>query len=242
VLQSLRGNVQDALQRAEELAVQNEQLYHFTLAQIHQHASNLSASLAALEKCEQTAAVLALKGKVLHKKGLAARALEVFDQALERKSELEENDVSRLQCQAAVLRAELKGQHQEAMELLRQRLTNNVRDDQCWLDLAVVQGESGNWEDALQSCEQCLELREQRLGSTHPATLVARNQKALSLFGQKRFKVFKKRFFLKPPLAELCKGRQCSLEMFGGRTQEKWRLDQFGCCSVQLVWNSRGGT
>ncbi len=141
VLQALRGNIKDALKRVEDLARDSPQLYFFTLAVIQQRNGNIGAALAAIQRCEQTAEVLICKGRILLKKGLPSLALQAFQDALLRKSELPKVEISRIECQIAMMQAESLGKYDEAEERINARLKSNIRDDEAWLELAIVQGQ-----------------------------------------------------------------------------------------------------
>jgi tetratricopeptide (TPR) repeat protein len=158
VLRALRGDVKGAMETVEQLE-KGSQLYYFTLGLIHEHGCNFSGALAALAQCSQSASVLVCKGRVLLKKGLLGESLAAFEEGLSLRSELDEQEAVRVECQVAVLRAEMSGKTAEAEELFRRRLVLNVRDDEAWLDLSVVQCEKREWSAALESAQQCAELR-----------------------------------------------------------------------------------
>ena len=155
---AVRGDTKAALALLERLP-ERSQTYFFPQGLVFEAGGNLEAALDAWGKCAPSAAVRMAECGAWRRKGVGQKALACAEEAWQLRHELGEEMALRLQCQIAVMRAETCGETSEALWLLRSATMANASDDCAWFDLAAVQCETGEWEAAETSNEQCLELR-----------------------------------------------------------------------------------
>jgi tetratricopeptide (TPR) repeat protein len=184
VLLAALGDAKTALSVLDRLP-ERSQVFFFARGLVYEAAGNLEAALDAWESCAASAAVLAAQSAAWRKKGLVKQALQLAERAWQMRHELGEEASLRLQCPIAVMRAEVRGETREAENSLRRVICDNVRDDCAWFDLATVQCEACQWDEAEASIEQCLELRRAQTDDDDLscAVLEALNQRALVLCG-----------------------------------------------------------